>query len=119
MFSVHKEQKKMLDFLGQELQTVVSCHGGAGNDPRSFEDQQVHLMLSHLSNPIYYRSQSYTDRCLLFPIGFSFLLLSFLCIIYLLKIFIIQYQIHFHLEAVSLISCIIYLTKLYQVLFSV
>lgn len=59
VFSVHKEQKKMLDFLGQELQTVVSCHGGAGNEPRSFEGQQVHLMLSHLSNPIYYFSQSY------------------------------------------------------------
>lgn len=76
VFSVHKEQKKMLEFLGQELQTVVSCHGGAGNEPRSFENQQVHLMLSHLSNLIYYCRQSYTDRCLLFPIGFSFLLLS-------------------------------------------
>lgn len=72
VFSVHKEQKKMLDFLGQELQTVVSCHGGAGNEPRSFEDQQVHLLLSHLSTLFIIVDRVIQTGACCFPLVFLF-----------------------------------------------
>lgn len=46
MPGAHKSQKKALDPLPLELQKIVSCHVGAGNNPGPLQEEQVLFICS-------------------------------------------------------------------------